>query len=75
MTTRRLFLTFNQAAIDQPILSTLTSRFGLVFSIFGATVYDDVRFVALELEGDDDRLDEAVAYMRELGVEIEFRDD
>ena len=75
MSSRRLFLTFNQAAIDQPILSTLTSRFGLVFNIFGAKVNDDVRFVALELEGEQARIDEALVYLEDLGVEIELRDD
>ena len=54
MTKQRVFLSFERAVNkDAPILSSLTSKYGLVFSIFGATVNEEKQFVALELEGED----------------------
>ena len=70
----RLFLTFGQKSLHAPILSTLTSRFGLVFSIFGAIVNEDVQFIALELDGDETRIREAIAFLETQGVKIEIRD-
>ncbi len=70
----RAYLTFDRASLDQPILSTLTQKFQLTFNIFGATVNEDVQFVALELEGDEERLQEALEYLRTLGVQVEIRD-
>ena len=58
MSKQRVFLGFARAEKDSPILSTLTSRFGLVFSIFGATVNDEKQFVALELDGDQEKIDQ-----------------
>lgn len=68
---RRLFLTFNRAALDTPVLSTLTSRYGLVFNIFGATVNEETQTVALELEGTAAALDQAVTYLDACGVRWE----
>ena len=70
----RVFLTFDKPSLDTPILSTLTSRFGLQFNIFGATVNEEEQFVALELEGDDATVEEAIGFLRESGVKVEIRD-
>lgn len=67
----RLFLTFNQAAIHTPILSMLPVRFGIMFNIFGATVNDKEQFVAIEVEGDDEKVMAAIGYLHELGVKVE----
>lgn len=69
---QRLFLTFDSTDLDRPILSTLATSFGLMFNIFGATVNENEQSVALELEGDEVRLAEALAFLREKGVTIEF---
>ncbi|MEZ6196230.1 MAG: NIL domain-containing protein [Planctomycetota bacterium] len=72
---KRLFLTFGKSSLDQPILSTLVTRFGVMFNIFGATVNDAEQCVALELEGTPDDIAAAVAYLGESGVGIEDADD
>ena len=69
---KRLFLTFNQSAINTPILSTLPLRFGVLFNIFGATVNESMQFVAIEVEGDDEKVMAAIGYLHELGVKVEI---
>lgn len=68
---KRLFLTFGQAAINTPILSNLPLKFGVVFNIFGAIVNETTQFVAIEVEGDDEKIMAAVGYLHELGVKVE----
>ena len=70
----RLFLTFNKEALDQPILSQLTTRFDIVFNIFGATVDDAKQFIALELEGTESAVQDAVTFLKAAGVEIRESD-
>ncbi|MCB1282115.1 MAG: hypothetical protein KDB18_11405 [Salinibacterium sp.] len=70
----RLFLTFDKPSLDSPILSTLTSQFGLVFNIYGATVNEEVQFVALEIEGDEGAIRAAISYLQQRGVQVERRD-
>ena len=75
MSKQRVFLGFERAEKDSPILSTLTGRFGLIFSIFGATVNDEKQFVALELDGQPEKIEEALQFLRESGVDVDLRDD
>ena len=68
---KRIFLTFSRNDIDEPILSNLVTKCGVVFNIFGATVNDDEQRVALELEGDAGQLEAAMNYLQQGGVRIE----
>lgn len=68
---QRLFLTFDRVAINTPILSQMTSRFEVMFNIFGATVNETTQFIALELEGATESIDGAIAFLRSEGVKIE----
>ena len=72
---QRIYLTFEREAIDSPILSSLTRDFGIVFNIFGATVNDDIRFIAIELDGPDEKVSEAVEFLRQSGVKVEIREE
>ena len=68
---KKLFLTFDRSALDTPIMSSLASECGVVFNIFGATVNEDVQFLAIEVEGSDDSVQAAMDFLRESGVRIE----
>lgn len=70
----RLFLTFDKMAIQTPILSLLTSQFGLVFNIFGALVNDTTQFVAIEVEGAEVQVLAAVEFLYQRGVKVEMPD-
>lgn len=71
---QRLYLTFDKSAAQSPILSSLTARYGVVFNIFGATVNDEVQLFAIELEGEDDQIRRAMAYLRDSGVRVEVEE-
>lgn len=71
MTTRRFFCIFPQALISEPLIShTLGAKFGVVPNIRAASISDTAANVFVEIEGEDDAVDESVAFLAERGVEI-----
>ncbi len=68
---RRIYCTVPQALIKEPILFHLGQRFQVVPNLRGASVTEEIAVLTLELEGEEDRLDAAVAYLVEQGVEVE----
>jgi hypothetical protein len=72
MTPRKFFCTFPQDLISEPIIShALGERFGVVPNIRAASITDTFALVAVEIEGDSDKIDESVIYLRERGVKVE----
>lgn len=72
MAPRKFFCTFPQELISEPIIShTLGERFGVVPNIRAASITDTFALVAVEIEGDSDKIDESVVYLRERGVKVE----
>ena len=72
---RKLFCTIPQKLIQQPLLFTLVNRFKVVPNIRGASVTEAIAILSLELEGDDANVEEAVAYLKEEGVQVEVLED
>ncbi|MCP4093185.1 MAG: ferredoxin [Planctomycetes bacterium] len=72
---RKLFCTIPQKLIQQPLLFTLVNRFKVVPNIRGASVTETIAILSLELEGDDANVEEAVAYLKEEGVQVETLED
>ncbi len=71
-TPRKFFCTFPQDLISEPIIShTLGDRFGVVPNIRAASITDTMALVAVEIEGEEANILEAIAYMRERGVKVE----
>ncbi len=69
---RRIFCTFPQALIKEPLLFTLGNRFQIVPNIRGASVTEELAILSLELEGDDASVQAAVDYLMEQGVQVEI---
>ena len=62
MLSRKFFCTFPQHLISEPIVShELGERFGVVPNIRAASITDTMAIVAVEIEGDPVKIDEAVA--------------
>jgi hypothetical protein len=68
---RKVFLTFPQSLIKDPIIYTLGKRFPVVTNIRGASVTDEIALVALLLEGEPAAVDEAIAFLEGKGVRVE----
>jgi hypothetical protein len=71
MTTRKYFCTFPQQLISEPLIShTLGAKYGVVPNIRAASISDTQAHVVVEIEGDGDKIEESVGYLRERGVEV-----
>jgi ABC-type methionine transport system ATPase subunit len=71
MARRKVFLTFPQKIVNEPILYEIGRRFEVIPNIKGASVTDEVALLALVLEGEDDEIRKVLAYLENLGVKVE----
>jgi ABC-type methionine transport system ATPase subunit len=65
---RRVHLTFQGQLTDQPVIWTLSEEFDLVFNIRQADLDEGVGWMMLELDGDDQRIADALAWLEREGV-------
>lgn len=72
MALRKYFCTFPQDLIQEPIITyTLNAKFGVIPNIRAASITEQMAMVAVEIEGEGDRIDESIVYLRERGVKVE----
>jgi ABC-type methionine transport system ATPase subunit len=67
----RLFLTFPQRILGEPLLYTLGREFQVVPNIQGASITKDRGIMALELTGEDAEVSRAIDYLKSKGVQVE----
>ncbi len=67
----RIYLTYPQDLIKDPLIYEVGHRFAVKTNIRGANVNDTMGLVALELDGTREEIDRAVAWLRESGVTVE----
>jgi ABC-type methionine transport system ATPase subunit len=67
-------LTFPQDLVRQPVIGELARRFDVLANIRRADVSEDVGWIVCELDGDQTRVDEAIAWMRGIGVDVDQLD-
>ncbi len=67
----RFYLTYSEDQIKEPIIYHVGHKFRVVTNIRGASISDHIGIVALELEGDEDEIEKAVAWIAEQGVKVE----
>jgi ABC-type methionine transport system ATPase subunit len=68
---RKVFLTFPQRLLKEPIIYNLGKSFSVVTNIRGASVTDEIALVALLLEGEAAEIDRALQYLAGFGVKVE----
>ncbi|RMH03992.1 MAG: hypothetical protein D6702_04360 [Planctomycetota bacterium] len=68
---RRIYCTIPPALIKEPLLYTLGDRYGVVPNIRGASVTEEIAVLTLELEGEEESVAQAIAFLTERGVQIE----
>ncbi len=71
MSRRKVFLTFPQTLVKEPILWKIGQEFGVVTNIRGASITEEVALLALMLEGEPDSLEKAIEFLQNRGVRVE----
>ena len=70
--TKKFWLTFEGGHQNEPCLWKMATRFPEVsFDIRQASVQKDIGIMAVLFKGDDQRVDQATAYLAELGVKVD----
>jgi len=67
----RLHLTFPEQLIQYPIIWRLGRQYDIITNIRRANVEESVGWVILEVEGAEEALDQGVAWMQEMGVQVD----
>lgn len=71
MAKQRLHLTFPEHLIEQPIIYRLATDFDVVPNITRANVEERFAWVIVELEGSDEAIAAAAAWLSEQGVQVD----
>jgi len=66
----RVYLTFDQNHIREPLIWKLAKEFDVVTNIRMAEVKDGMGLVGLEIDGADDVVEAAIAWLTEQGVQV-----
>ncbi|CAA9271636.1 MAG: hypothetical protein AVDCRST_MAG76-3456 [uncultured Acidimicrobiales bacterium] len=67
----RVKLFFPESLIREPIVAQLVRRFDITPNIRRASIEEELGWMALDLVGDPGAVASAVAWLREIGVEVD----
>lgn len=68
---RRVTLTFPPKLIKEPVIYNIGHRFKVVTNIRSANVSENVGWVTLEIDGEEEEYFKALNYLNEIGVTVE----
>ena len=68
---RKVYLTFPTDKVTDAIICDMYDNYRVRFNIRSASVNDSVGLIALELEGEDQKINEAIEYFRSRGLTVE----
>jgi len=71
MATAHLHLTFPATLVAQPVIHRLGTEFGLVTNIRRANIEERGGWIIVEVQGDDERVAEAIAWLAEQGLQVD----
>ena len=71
MAKKQVMFTFPQELIKEPIIHGLSQHFNIVTNIRRADITADRGWVVLELEGEEERIEEGVAWVISKGVRVD----
>ncbi len=69
--TRKVYLTYPQRLIKEPLIYEVGQRFKVVTNIRQASVSEEIGLVALELKGEPEEIEKAIKFFRDKGVTVE----
>ncbi|OIO73003.1 MAG: FeS-binding protein [Zetaproteobacteria bacterium CG_4_9_14_3_um_filter_49_83] len=67
----RVYLTFDEATVREPIIWKLAKEFDVITNIRTAEVKNNMGLVGLEIEGADDVVEQAIIWLGQQGVHVE----
>lgn len=70
MSTRKIHLYFPKSETEKPIVYQLVKDYDLIINIFRASVTPEEGYLTLDISGEDEKIDQALEYVREFDVEI-----
>lgn len=68
---RKVYLTFPASKTKEAIICDMYDRYKIRFNIRSASVNENIGLIAVEMEGPQDRMEEAFDYFRKRGVKVE----
>ena len=71
MIKKRVKFTFPQQLITEPVIYNLAQKFKIVTNIRRADVREDMGWVVLELEGDEDEIATGLEWVTSTGVRVD----
>lgn len=71
MSTTRVRLTFPEHLITQPVLARMMRRYDVEPNIRRANVEEKVGWIMCELAGERERIESAISWLRDEGVEVD----
>lgn len=71
MTNERVKLTFPEHLIKEPVLARLVREHDVMPNIRRANVEEHVGWIVCELDGEADAVERAVAWLRDVGVQVD----
>lgn len=71
MATVRVYLTYSEDNVEDPLIYEMGHKFKVVTNVRIASISRDIGLVALQLEGEQSEIDRALAWVEEKGVKVE----
>lgn len=69
---KRVKLTFPQHLIKEPVIFNMAKTYDVMPNIRRARVTETVGEMVLELEGAEENLEKGIAWLKEIGIEVEL---
>ena len=66
----RVYLTFPEKSIQEPVIYQLGHEFKIITNIRSASVNAGVGLVGLEIDGDSQELNKALQYLKDHGISV-----
>lgn len=68
---KRVYLTFPQSLIKEPVVYNVGKKFKVVTNIRTASVTEEMGIMALEITGEEGEYQKAVEYLRGIGMRVD----
>lgn len=68
---KKVYLTFPQHLIKEPVVYNVGKKFNVVTNIRTASITEEMGIMALEMTGEEDEYHKAVEYLKGIGVRVD----